>query len=272
MGRDGLDSYIIRGGEKGRARLSVLAGVLAPKTGQLLDQFGSLSGQTVIDVGCGGGDVSFELATRVGPDGKVHGLDLDEEKLAIVRAEAEERGIAHLSFHSADVAKPWPVGDAQLVYARFILTHVTEPAAILRQAFKALDAGGTIVVEDIDMGGYFCDPPCRAFDRSRELYIEAGRRRGADPFIGRRLWRLLREAGFGDVETALHQPFGQSGDAKRMASLTFAAIADSVVETGLATRKDVAEILAELDVFTDRPDTTISMPRIFQAWGIRPLR
>lgn len=152
MGRDGLDSYIIRGGEKGRARLSVLAGVLAPKTGQLLDQFGSLSGQTVIDVGCGGGDVSFELATRVGPDGKVHGLDLDEEKLAIVRAEAEERGIAHLSFHSADVAKPWPVGDAQFVYARFILTHVTEPAAILRQAFKALDAGGTIVVEDIDMG------------------------------------------------------------------------------------------------------------------------
>lgn len=57
-----------------------------------------------------------------------------------------------------------------------------------------------------------------------------------------------------------------------MASLTFAAIADSVVETGLATRKDVAEILAELDVFTDRPDTTISMPRIFQAWGTRPLR
>lgn len=135
---------------------------------------------------------------------------------------------------------------------------------------EALAPGGNIIVEDIDMGGYFCDPPSPAFERSRELYVEAGLRRGADPFIGRRLWRLLHEAGLDNVQSALVQPYGQAGDAKRMASLTFAAIADGVVARGLATREEVTGISAELDAFTARSDTTISMPRIFQAWATRP--
>jgi 2-polyprenyl-3-methyl-5-hydroxy-6-metoxy-1,4-benzoquinol methylase len=75
MAEAGLQSYIIRGGEGGRARLGVLAEVMARYTGQLLDRLGSLRGFSVIDAGCGGGDVSFDLAERVGADGKVDALD-----------------------------------------------------------------------------------------------------------------------------------------------------------------------------------------------------
>jgi hypothetical protein len=45
---------------------------------------------------------------------------------------------------------------------------------------EALSPGGTIVVEDVDFGGHFCDPPCPAFSRYSELYVEAARQRGAD--------------------------------------------------------------------------------------------
>ena len=86
-----LGAYIIKGGEEGRARLSVLARVLAPTTEALLDGFGPLGGLTVIDAGCGGGDVSFELAERVGNSGRVIAFDLDETKLASARDEAERR-------------------------------------------------------------------------------------------------------------------------------------------------------------------------------------
>ena len=80
-----LANYIIKGGDQGRARLSVLSQVLAPITNALLDRFEPLAGAFAIDAGCGGGDVTFELAQRVGPRGRIVGFDLDEEKLAGAR-------------------------------------------------------------------------------------------------------------------------------------------------------------------------------------------
>jgi 2-polyprenyl-3-methyl-5-hydroxy-6-metoxy-1,4-benzoquinol methylase len=96
--KEALKSYPIKGGEVGRARLAVLSGVLAPTTGQLLDRAGPLAGARAVDVGCGGGVVSFALARRVGPAGHVTGIDLDEEKLAWARADAETQGLGHVRF------------------------------------------------------------------------------------------------------------------------------------------------------------------------------
>jgi ubiquinone/menaquinone biosynthesis C-methylase UbiE len=194
---------------------------------------------------------------------------LDEEKLNLARGEAESRGVANVLFRCADVSKPWPVAWAKVVYARFILSHLTEPTRLLRSAMEVLDRGGTLVVEDIDMGGSFCDPPSRAYARYTELYIAAGQRRGADPLIGRRLAGLLEQAGFKDIQVGLVQPFGRTGDVKRMASLTFQAISGGLVDSGLATADEVTNILAELEAFAARPDTAMSIPRIFQAWGVK---
>jgi hypothetical protein len=60
------------------------------------------------------------------------------------------------------------------------MTHLPVPEALLFRAMEALSPGGTIVVEDVDVGGHFCDPPCPAFSRYSELYVEAARQRGAD--------------------------------------------------------------------------------------------
>jgi ubiquinone/menaquinone biosynthesis C-methylase UbiE len=270
MTTEGLDSYIIRGGKEGRDRLSVLARVLQPTTLALIDRVGSIAGATVVDVGCGGGDVTFDLAERVGPGGRVVGIDLDETKLELARAEAQERGIGNVEFLKANVTERWPVDGVDLVYARFILTHLTDPSALLARAKEALRPRGHILAEDIDFDGHFCDPPNKGFDGYIRLYVAAGQKRGADPFIGRRLARLFDDAGFADVGLGLVQPFGRDGDAKRLASLTFAAIAPSVVAAGVATQAEVDGIQAELDAFTARPGTTISLPRIFRAWGRAP--
>jgi len=68
-------SYIIRGGETGRARLSVLSEAMDEAAGSLLDRVGDWTGLRVLDAGCGGGDVSRRLARRVGPTGAVVGID-----------------------------------------------------------------------------------------------------------------------------------------------------------------------------------------------------
>ena len=153
---------------------------------------------------------------------------------------------------------------------RFILTHLTEPSEALNQVFAALKPGGLLLVEDVDMAGHSCHPPTSAFDRYYSCYIEAAKLRKGDPFIGLRLDVLLEEAGFSDVETALAQAFGRSGDVKVIPELTMEALGGGLVEAGLINQHDVDQTVAELKAFCARSDTTVFMPRVFQVRGRRP--
>lgn len=74
--------YIIRGGVEGKRRLEVVARVMWPTTSRVLAEAGLAPGMRCLDLGCGGGDVTLQLATSVGPLGQVIGIDMDETKLA----------------------------------------------------------------------------------------------------------------------------------------------------------------------------------------------
>jgi ubiquinone/menaquinone biosynthesis C-methylase UbiE len=270
MNRPDLTSYIIKGGEEGRARLAVISRVLDPAMQALLDRFEPLRGRTAIDAGCGGGDVTFEIAKRVGPEGRVTGLDLDDSKLALAREEAVRQQITNVEFRSANIMAPWPVSDASLVNVRFVVSHLANPNELLQRAREALEPGGTILVTDIDYGGHFCDPPSDAIDRYRELYVQAAQRGGGNPYVGRSLARLLESAGFVDAGSTLVQPYGRSGEVKEVAAITLEAIRGTLVSSSMATHEEITQLIADMRAFTQRPDTTMSFPRIFQAWARKP--
>jgi SAM-dependent methyltransferase len=239
-------------------------------TMSLFDRLGLRDGRTCLDVGCGGGDATLELARRVAPSGTVVGVDIDEMKLQLARADAARDGIANVEFRRSDVRDGSALPTYDVVYARFLLTHLSDPGSVVKALYQHLRPGGTIGVEDIDFSGYFSYPESKAFRRYHELYCATVARRGGDPNIGPRLPRLLKQGGFEDIGVGIAQPIATEGEAKLINPLTMENIAGAVLTDGLASQEEIDDVVRELYEFAADPNTVAGMPRVVQVWGRRP--
>ena len=264
-------SYAIRGGAEGVKRMRLIAPLIAADTSALLDRVGIHCGLDCLDIGCGGGDVSLELARRVGPDGQVTGADIDETKLTMARTEAHLQGVDNVTFTPLDIRTLRETSCYDMVYARFLLTHLQDPAQAIANLYQSLRPGGSIILEDIDFKGNITYPECPAFERYQTLYCACVKRRGGDPFIGPKLPSLLRQNRFTNIRMAATQTLGMEGDIKLIAAITMENIADTVLNDGLASALEINEIITELYAFADNPDTIAGMPRVIQSWGYRPM-
>jgi predicted O-methyltransferase YrrM len=267
--------YIIRGGIEGRERLRVIARSLHPTTSSLLDRIGVRPGMTCLDVGSGGGDVALELARRVAPDGRVLGVDVDDTKLALARDEAAAAGVANVEYRNLDVLASDLELAFDLVYARFLLTHLPDATRAAARLVNAVRPGGDVIIEDIDYAGSVVHPENEAFRRYCELYVQTARARGGDPNIGPRLPGILRAAGCEGVQLNIVQPaaldpHGAAGDVKVAIPLTVENIADAAVAEGIAGREEIDDLVDDLYRLAADPGTLMSFPRIVQAWGRRP--
>jgi ubiquinone/menaquinone biosynthesis C-methylase UbiE len=222
-----------------------------------------------LDAGCGGGDVSFDLARLVGPSGRVVGMDIDEVKLEIARKEAAAQQITNIEFRLAKIGESEPEAEFDFVHARFLLSHLPNPTQALAKIRQAIRPGAILVVADTDFRGYFCDPDCPALWRYVELYTQTVKRRGGDANIGPRLPRVLAENGFEKVQMNVVQPAGTNGEVKLLNALTMENIADAVAAEGLASRAEIEQIVADLYEFARAPGTVASAPRVVEAWGCR---
>lgn len=267
----GTGRYVIRGGVEGRDRLRLLARVMQPFTQTLFAKIGVGEGMSCLDAGCGGGDVTFELALRAGRNGRAVGIDLDEVKLELARREAAELKLDNISFLHAEIGTCDLGAEFDIVYARFLLTHLPDPVAAIARMQGWLKPGGVLVIEDIDFTGHFCHPESAAFRRYVNLYTCAVQRRGGDPHIGPRLPGFLFDSGLSGVQMHVVQPAGIDGEVKLINPLTMENIADSVIADGLSSRSEVDQIVADLYAFAHNPRTVVSLPRIVQAWGRRAL-
>jgi SAM-dependent methyltransferase len=248
---------------------------MQPTTSALLDRVGIVEGMRCLDVGSGGGDVSLELARRVGASGAVLGLDLDEAKLALAREEAALARIATVEYRNADIMTAELGADFDLVYARFLLTHLEDPAGAASILFGCLRPGAVLVVEDIDVSGSFCQPASDTYAYYSDVYTRTAHVRGGDPNIGPRLPHILLDAGCERVAITIVQPVGlqpsgHEGDVKLVSPLTLENIADAAIAEGLVTRDEIDRRIDDLYRLASDDRTLMSLPRIVQTWGYRP--
>jgi SAM-dependent methyltransferase len=228
-----------------------------------------------LDVGSGGGDVALELARRVGPGGHVLGVDIDDTKLTLARKEAAAAGLSNVEYRRLDVLADEIPFEVDVVYTRFLLTHLPDAAGAAASLVRAARPGGHVIVEDIDYTGSLVYPASDAHRRYCELYTKTARARGGDPDIGPRLPEILRAAGCEQLQVTLVQPAaldpsGSGGDIKLAIPLTMENVAEAAVAEGLADREEIDTLIEELYRLAADPTTLIGFPRIVQAWGRRP--
>jgi SAM-dependent methyltransferase len=263
------DHYLIRGGVQGRERLQLLGRIMRPTTISLLDRIGISEGMVCLDAGCGGGDVTLDLAGLVGPGGRVIGCDIDETKLELARREAEEKGIRNVEYRLSDIRLSGAASEFDVVYTRFLLTHLSAPAGAVKMFAQAVRPGGVVIIEDIELDGIFCHPSSASFRRMLEIYKQAARLRGGDPNIGLRLPGLLLDAGFESVQVNVVQPAAIDGEVKLIHPVTMENIADTAVADGIADKNEVEKIIADLYQLASDKRSFVSHPRVVQAWGYR---
>lgn len=257
-------SYIISGGKTGVDRLRVLAKATWPGSHQWLRSQGLGVGVSVLDLGCGGGEITFAIASEVGPQARVVGVDSDPEAIQMAQSDPRTKAYPNLAWVCGDAGSARDLGQFDFVYLRFLLSHLAEPGDLLNQVRRCLKPSGRIVIEDVDFEGHFSFPRSWAFDRYVELYIEAARARGADPCIGPKLAALLQQSGYQKIAVSLSQPVFTVGEGKQMAELTWRAIRPAIMDQGGVPESEAQEIDRELSKITAEPHSMLSLPRIFQ--------
>jgi SAM-dependent methyltransferase len=163
--------------------------------------------ERVLEIGSGLGILAAEVAAAC-PRGAVTGIEYSPDQLA-----RSPRGVANLSFLEGDAHQlPFGAGEFDVVYCRYLLEHVGDPARVVSEACRVLAAGGRICIQENDISLVRHDPPTPAFDHVWQRFAELQRRLGGDAYIGRRLFGLLKAAGFQDLELSFAPEIYAHGD------------------------------------------------------------
>ncbi len=260
-------SYVIQGGQEGKARLSILGQAMNKYSLGVLLQAGLQPGSKCLDAGCGGGTMTYAMAEIAGPAGHVTGIDHDSEIISLNLQELDTVHSGNITFRQGEVYDLEESGVYDIVFARFLLSHLAEPVAAIARMIQALKPGGCLVTEDVHFSGHFCYPANKAFATYVKWYTEAVGYNGGDAEFGIKLYDCLDRAGLNDVHMEITQPAGVQGPAKQMSVITLEKIRQSVLAAGLATIEEFEAVHRELKEFTADKKSIISMPRIFQVWG-----
>jgi len=205
-------SYVMGHNDRERTRLGLQATILNPFTEQLLRRAGVVEGMSVLDIGCGAGDLAIMAAQLVGRQGRVIALDIDRPALDTSQARARENGLANIEFIHSNIDDYRAGHSFDAVIGRHILLHTPNPLNVLRKACLILRESGVAVFHEYDFSTIQQAYPTwplreKIFNFYRDFFCRA-----VHGDIGRRLFHLFLEAGFTAPDCRVEFPVGGGAD------------------------------------------------------------
>ncbi len=217
-------------------------------------------GQQLLDVGCGPGTLTVDLATRVAP-GAVTAVDNAGAVLDIARATVERAGATNVTVQDADVyALPFPDDRFDVVHAHQVLQHRADPVAALVEMRRVCRPGGLVAARDGDYPAMAWHPADPGLDRWLEVYLAVARTNAAEPAAGRHLLAWSRAAGFREVTpSASAWCFATPADREWWGGawadrITQSSVAEQAMAAGHADRAELEAIATAWRRWISDPD------------------
>jgi ubiquinone/menaquinone biosynthesis C-methylase UbiE len=249
-----------------------MPGELAPDSNRFLDQFGIQPGNCTVDVGCGPHGIRDLLSERVGPSGKVLGVEHSESSIELARQFIAARELRNVELlHGDTKATGLPRASFDVVHARLVLVNVPEPQQVLDEMVALARPGGVVASHEVDWGASIRDPPSPAWDRLLAIFEAYATSNGIDLFVGRKTHRMFREAGLMSVQVTpvIHaHPPGNSQ--RKILYDLLESVREQLVMRSLITDIEYEEELSRLGQHLADAGTLVIPNLHFQVWGRKP--
>lgn len=240
-------------------------------TERLFRDAGMVPGMSVLDVGCGAGDVSFLALSLVGSGGNVIGVDRAPEAIAVAASRAAAAGISNVQFSAGDIAEltlPQPV---DFVVGRLVLMYLPDPTSVVRHLRTLVKDGGVLAFHEFDILGATSEPRCPLFETTAERIRQTFAKAGFGIRTGLLLGRIFEGAGLAAPTMTSSARVERGFDAKiygQLAGITRAML-PMIIRTEVATAEsvDVDTLEARLREEAVGLDATLVAPPLIGAWA-----
>jgi SAM-dependent methyltransferase len=265
-------AYVLGTHDEELRRLGFQHAVWRGPTAALWERAGFRPGQRLIDLGCGPGFTTMDLAALVGPSGRVTACDASPRYIEHLTAEARARGLSMIEARCVDVQAPdLPARAFDGAFARWVLCFVAEPQRAIEAAAKALRPGGILALQEyFDYGSLSTAPPSAALARVVSATMESWKARGGDADIARRLPELLRRSGFAVRDMTPVVRLGRPGSAVWQWVMGFLrGFAPKLVEMGLLSAEECAAFERDANELEKNPDAYLVTPAVLELLAVR---
>lgn len=254
-----------------KERLQLQARVWQPATENLLDAIGIKEGWACLDIGCGAMGILGSLSRRVGENGRVTGLEMDPKLLAAAHQYMEDEQLKNVTLYQGDAYNSGLARESfDLVHERYVLPHVTDPAALLQEMMTLTKPNGIVVVQEPDHSSWNFWPYSEKWPRLLHILESALALRG-DINIGRRTFHLMKAAGLNEVKLrASVVALQDSHPYMRMPAVAASALRPHMIEAQLTTDEELDDLLADFERYATNPQTTMITFTTTQVWGRKP--
>ena len=249
MKEDARQPYVLGHGSDEHRRLILQSRFVGDLTEIVFARAGLAQGMSVLDVGCGAGDVSFLAAAFVGPEGKVLGVDQSPDSVALARERAKAAGLNNVRFEVGVLEDLQQSGPFDALIGRLILLYLRDPAAVLKKLAELVRPGGVIAFQEMDMMTTHSVPDVPMYAKCGRWIVETFTRAGVETSMGSRLYHIFRRAGFAEPQMISGGRVEGSPQSQiyEWLAQTVGSLLPMLEKTGVATRDEVG-----IDTLADR--------------------